>query len=373
MSNRVQQEEQSLIGTVDFRAFFETLRLRWWLIPVLVALSFVFLQAQASDLRTEPMTYVITRGYDIGHPNRALSALGLDLGVIEFPEAVTQLLILGSNETRDRISKRTGKDIEVGLPKDWDAPMIFSCNQPVREDCVQVIEAYVDEASKIRRQAIITGVRNLKTFLVAKQQIDEDPLLEPKIAALSALEKSVEITVVLVNSEEASIGSTVDDVQRPTVLLSAAAGIFFGLLVILQLSISDNRIRSARKLLRLIDITKFLGSTSKRVNALQDRRTALALYRSLSAANANCVRFLPLRESLADETPLERVAVMCGGKHVVAKPFSELSVTELADPTPDEVDVLVVQRNRDLRKDVVEAVVALSRSGRRFAGVLLVD
>lgn len=369
----MQQEEQSLIGTVDFRALFETLRLRWWLIPVFTALSFAFLQAQASDLRTEPITYVVTRGYDIGHPSRALSALGLDLGVIEFPEAETQLLILGSNETRDTITEMIGKDIEVGLPKDWDSPMIFSCNQPVREDCIRAIEAYVDEATKIRRQAIITGVRNLKTFLVAKQQIEEDPLLEPKIAALGALEQSVEISVVLVNSEEATIGSTVDEVQRPTVLLSAASGIFFGLLVILQLSISDSRVRSARKLLRLIDVSNFLGSTSKRVNAIQDRRAAIALHRGLSTANANRIRFLPLRKLLLDETPLERVAVMCGVQHLVSKPLSDLSVKELADPSPDEVDVLVVQRNRDLRKDVVEAVVALSKSGRRFAGVLLVD
>jgi len=70
---------------------------------------------------------------------------------------------------------------------------------------------------------------------------------------------------------------------------------------------------------------------------------------------------------------MERLAEMVGAQPVVAKPFSDLSVKELADLSPDEVDVLVVQRNRDLRKDVVEAVVALSKSGRRFAGVLLVD
>ena len=54
-------------------------------------------------------------------------------------------------------------------------------------------------------------------------------------------------------------------------------------------------------------------------------------------------------------------------------PFSELSVTELATPSASELDVIVVQRNHDLRADVTEVLSALSNSDRIVAGVLLVD
>jgi hypothetical protein len=54
-------------------------------------------------------------------------------------------------------------------------------------------------------------------------------------------------------------------------------------------------------------------------------------------------------------------------------PFSELSVAELATPSANELDVIVVQRNRDLRTDVIEVLSALSRSGRTLTGVLMID
>jgi len=57
---------------------------------------------------------------------------------------------------------------------------------------------------------------------------------------------------------------------------------------------------------------------------------------------------------------------------VLSKPFSELSVPELSATAPDEADILVVQRNRDYRKDVTEALMALQRTERKLVGVLLV-
>jgi len=48
-------------------------------------------------------------------------------------------------------------------------------------------------------------------------------------------------------------------------------------------------------------------------------------------------------------------------------------VAELAQPSTSELDVIVVQRNHDLRTDVVEGLSALRNSGRALAGVLLID
>jgi Mrp family chromosome partitioning ATPase len=50
-----------------------------------------------------------------------------------------------------------------------------------------------------------------------------------------------------------------------------------------------------------------------------------------------------------------------------------LGVPELAGGASATVDVIVVRRHRDLRKDAAEALAALRRSGRPVAGVLLVD
>jgi hypothetical protein len=64
---------------------------------------------------------------------------------------------------------------------------------------------------------------------------------------------------------------------------------------------------------------------------------------------------------------------MSGASHDVSRPFAELGVPELAGGTSATVDVIVVRRHRDLRRDPAEALAALRRSGRPLAGVLLVD
>ncbi|MEY4401355.1 MAG: hypothetical protein RL072_1220 [Actinomycetota bacterium] len=372
MSSQFSGHESGLLGTVDFRAFFETLRLRWWILPTIIGLSVGFLQAQKSDLRTQPETFVISRGYDLGLPNRALSALGVETGVIEFPEQEVQSLILASAETREKVAQKIGKDIPVSLPKDWEPPIVFTCNQPVREDCVQAIEAYVEQAAEIRTQALRSGIKTVKDILVAKQEINEDPLLVPKVAALQALEKNLNVQVVQVNSSEQSIGATVNDVGGPTVLIGAAAGFFISILILLQLTYSDSRVRSIRQLVRLTGPYEFLGSLGRKAEAVRDRRVALGLHCGLSATSANRIRFLPLRGSLDTES-LIRVAEMAEVQHTLADPFIELSVPELAGANPDEADVLIVQRNKDLRKDVLDALQGIQRSERHLIGVLLVD
>jgi hypothetical protein len=85
------------------------------------------------------------------------------------------------------------------------------------------------------------------------------------------------------------------------------------------------------------------------------------------------VRYIPLRNAVSNEVALQRLTVTAGTTGSVAPPFAELSVAKLSEPSTTEVDVIVVQRNKDLRKDLVEVLAALGRSGRLVAGVLLLD
>ena len=141
MVQSIPESEPSLLATVDFRAFVETLRLRWWVVPVAIALTFGFLQAQDSDLRTQPTSYVVSRGYEVGTPFAPFFALGIDVAATEFPDPMTQLLVLKSNETRREIATKLNKEVEVKLPENWEMPVTFVCNQPVKSDCENAIDA----------------------------------------------------------------------------------------------------------------------------------------------------------------------------------------------------------------------------------------
>lgn len=373
MDNRQLDNDSSLFSTVDIRAFFETLRLRWWVVPVVLAVSVGFLQAQESDLRTDPESYIVSRGYEVASPARTLLSIGVNLAYAEFPEAQTQLLILKSSEVRQEIADKLGKDIEVRVPDNWETPVTFTCNQPVKSDCVDAIDAYVAKASLLRREAISTGLQNLRSLLSDTQAAKPDAVIPTQIAAIDALQKNLEVPFALVDSFEQSVGPTVNEVRRPTYLMGVAAGLLISLLILLQLTYSDSRLRSVRQLVRLVGDEAFLGRLSSKADSVRDRRMAVALYHDLNTSSATRLRYLPLRRSVKDESVLARLTALVGCGQTVSQPFTELSVPELSKANREEVDVIIVQRNRDLRKDVFEAVTALRRSDRRLAGVILVD
>ena len=372
MGQSIPESEPSLLATVDFRAFFETLRLRWWVVPVVIALTFGFLQAQDSDLRTEPASYVVSRGYEVGTPFAPFLALGINVAATEFPDPMTQLLILKSTDTRQEIAAKIDKDVEVKLPENWEMPVTFVCNQPVKSDCEKAIDAYVDKAKELRKDAILTGVKNLRAVLSELQSEKPDPATADRILALDLLSKQVDVPFALVDGFEQEIGPTVNDVRRPTLLIGLAAGLLIALLILLQLTVSDSRVRSVRQLVRLTGTKAFLGNSKKKASPINDRRAALTIHGVLTETTTSQIRYIPLRKQPTDVSPLARLAEMCGATFNVTQPFAEMNVKELAG-SGSEVDVIVVERNRDLRADVLETLAGLHSSGRQLAGVLLVN
>lgn len=366
------ETDSSLFSTVDFRAFLETVRLRWWVIPLVLGLVVAFLQAQDSDLRTEPATYIVSRGYEIGNPQVALQGLGLNLSIIEFPDPDTQLLILRGAEVQEEISAQLGIDVSVQTPVSFETPATFTCNRPEVTECENAINAYVLKAAEIRQQAIATGVENLQKVLNRLKDTSDDPLIPRQIAALNAFANDLTVPFALVDGFEQSVGPTMGDVRRPTVVMGIAAGILISLLILLQLTFVDGRIRSARQLVRVVGASTYLGMITTRPNSIRDRRTAVSIRSKLENRSRAAVRFLPINQILQDAAVVGRAVALANVIHSVAKPISNLTVSEIVAPSDQEADVLVVQQNRDLRKDVIEAMMMLQKSGREFVGIVLV-
>jgi hypothetical protein len=85
------------------------------------------------------------------------------------------------------------------------------------------------------------------------------------------------------------------------------------------------------------------------------------------------VVYVPLRATLEDAATISNLSALAGATSVTSKPFSELTVSEIAQDVPGEVSVIVVRRNHDLRNDVLEALAGFRQSGRRLVGFLLLD
>lgn len=373
MVSEQSQSQLSPLETIDLRAFIETLRIRWWIIPAIVLATVGFLQAQESDLRTEPETTIVSRSFEISNPGRPVAALGINLSIAEFPELQTQLLILRSTEVRDEIWNEVGKEISVQLPENWETPASFTCNDPVRTDCERAIDAYVAKAIEIRREAVSSGIANLRAVLVGLQQSKPNATTLQQIAALDALSKNVDVSFVLVDGFEQSVGSTVTQVRRPTYVMGIAAGLLISLIVLLQLTYTDSRVRSVRQLVRVIDTDSYLGRVTKKSHPVRERRAAIALHQNAMKISSMKLRYLTLRQIPQDTTHLSRLAQLAEIDDFEVKSFAQLGVREITASNGETLDVVVVQRNSDLRKDVVEVLAAMRRSSRNFAGVILLD
>jgi hypothetical protein len=365
-------------------------------IPAVLAVAVGLLWAQESDLRTEPASYVVSRTYEARDPTAVLASVGIDpVSVRAFPDVNNQVLILQSVDIREEIAAKLGRDTAVTvsrskptftlvdtLESDGQSSFVFqsagvptysfSCNESARETCDAAIDAYAAKAADLRNAAFRAGLEDLKSVLESVNTSADDATLIVKISAIDELLDRLETPLVEVSRYEETVGATVSSVRRPTYTFGVIAGLIVALLILLQLTYSDRRIRSLRQLSRLAS-TSLLGALSPKPNSVQDRQVAVVLHRAISHHGATQVRLLPLRTPIRDSSAIDRMFAMLTVTTHTSAPFSELSVTELATPSASELDVIVVQRNHDLRADVTEVLSALSNSGRIVAGVLLVD
>ena len=397
MVDQQKDSDFSLLAGVDLPGFWETLKLRWWVIPIVVTAAVGFLWAQESDLRTNPGSYYISETYEARDPTAVLASVGIDpVSVRSFPDANNQLLLLQSAAVKAEIAEQLGSDVAVTvtrsqpsftlvdtLESDGKSSFVFtsagvptysfSCSEPVKSDCHAAIAAYVDKTSGIRREALAAGLADLRVVLSQVNSTSPSDTSATKLAAIEVLEQRLDTPLLKVSQYEESIGATVSSVRRPTYTFGIAAGLLVALLILLQLTFTDSRIRSMRQLTRIAGSDRVLGHLTNTPNEVGERRTALGIHGALGRSHASSVRYLPLRNAVSDDASLQRLTVTAGTKGSVAPPFAELSVAKLSEPSTTEVDVIVVQRNKDLRKDLVEVLAALGRSGRLVAGVLLLD
>ena len=397
VANQTSDSDVSLLSGIDLHAFWETFKLRWWVIPAVLAVAVGFLWAQESDLRTDPSSYYVIRTYEARDSTAVLASVGIDpVSVRAFPDANNQLLVLQSAAVRDEISAQLGIDAVVTvtrsrptftlvdtLESDGQSSFVFTsagvptysfaCREPVRADCEAAITAYVTKTVEIRREALTAGLNDLQAVLTEVQRVAPDAGVATQLAAIGVLIERVDTPLLQIAEYEEAIGATLTSVRRPTYTFGIAAGLLVSLLILLQLTYTDSRIRSMRQLTRSAGTARLLGHIAANEDAVRDRRTAVAVHHALGTSAATRLRYLPLRNPLSDSTALQRIAAMSGVVATVSVPFTELSVPELTTPATDEVDVVVVCRNRDLRTDLVEVLTALDRSGRSVAGVVLVD
>jgi len=325
-----------------------------------------------------------------------LSAVGIDPTFVRpFPDVDNQLLILQSEETRNSLVQKFPELLPVTISRtkptfslvssieaDGQSSFIFrssgiptyvfSCSEPERAFCRESIAAYVQFTAQLRKTSVMTGLNELRSVLLEAKSGTNDDQVNVKVAAIDSLLKRLETPLLRVSESEIATGATVTTVRRVTFAFGIVAGFLIGILILLQLTYSDTRIRTSRQVVRLVGSDCYLGTLYKDREVLQDKELALAIRSKMNQLGSTAMRLIPIRTDLNVDSAADVLSTILECPTTVAAPFVDLPVAELIAGSRQELDIVILRKHKDTKVDLQRVTEAFRRSGtpRRF---LLLD
>ena len=355
--------------------------------------------AQESNLQTTPSSVLVEKTYEPRDETSTLSIYGIDPASIkEFPTFQNQLetviaetsaiiadelggsvsMIITRSEPQtslthiatDKYGKQQLTMLNVGQPN-----YILSCQSSTEQDCNQAIEIYVKRISSARATAIQRGIQALADQIqsVAKQTTGDISQLQLQQTALNVVLSSTTGEMGFVSERVEARSGTVSTVKASTFLFGGAFGLVLALLIILQLTIVDDKVRNERILRTKSDLPVFLGEISKSNQDSDVTHFVAALVAQIPTAG-NSVVFIPTLKG----QNVTRLVGLCSQRitnnQIVFEEsahIDEMSVDQLS--AQSKTYVLIAAKNHSTIHDVKRNSQVLSRSNNRILGTVLVS
>ena len=388
------------IPQIELRSIWEVIRLRWWIVPLCLVVSAGLMVAQESDMQTSPASILVSKTYGPRDELANLAVFGVDLNSVkEFPSFENQLAIVRDSGPKQVLSS-LGKSVDVSVMRtepqvsmlataDGGGKQLFTvsasgqtnyvinCSAPDESTCDSAIDVFVSEIESVRRDAIIDGLRQLQTRIesVLDSLSSAQPQLELQRASINSAIDSITGKLQFVDGKSEAFGGTVSTVKISTYIFGLAVGLIIALLIILQLTLTDDKIRSPKKLRGAIDSSQFLIDLTTQTAAADLKFVLAGILHGITEANSTDVVFIPiddntklgeLFESMAEKSVQQGLAIQ------KSSALSALSTAELLNVSTKNI-VLVVTKNASRLTNLEESLTNLKQSGARVLGLLLVD
>ena len=388
------------IPQIELRSIWEVIRLRWWIVPLCLVVSAGLMVAQESDMQTSPASILVSKTYGPRDELANLAVFGVDLNSVkEFPSFENQLAIVRDSGPKQVLSS-LGKSVDVSVMRtepqvsmlataDGGGKQLFTvsasgqtnyvinCSAPDESTCDSAIDVFVSEIESVRRDAIIDGLRQLQTRIesVLDSLSSAQPQLELQRASINSAIDSITGKLQFVDGKSEAFGGTVSTVKISTYIFGLAVGLIIALLIILQLTLTDDKIRSPKKLRGAIDSSQFLIDLTTQTAAADLKFVLAGILHRLTEANSTDVVFIPID----DNAKLGELFELMAGESVQqglaiqkSSALSALSTAELLNVSTKNI-VLVVTKNASQLTNLEESLTNLKQSGARVLGLLLVD
>jgi len=383
------------VGEVELIPVAKGIISRWWIVLIAAVLGTIAMWSQESDLSTTPSITGISRIYESRDEMSLLSIVGIDPATVSpLPSFDNQILQVQEQASREKIAQQTGVNSEVTITRSEQRFSLlntaegdgktkftflsvgtptysFNCSDSTAETCNTAIDAYVAALSEIRKDSIVAGMERVKSMLSTVAQGGSANAQE-KINGINAALPLITGELALLSTSEEQHGGTITSVKKTTYGFGFIAGALIGLLIALQLTIVDKRVRSLSQLAKHVERTDILGHATSDTASIQHVAAAL-----VARANQQSITSIALVPAASAGTASDLAAKL----HAITQP---LGVSVIAQPSVSSIDaqtllsmgggsVVVAEAKRSTTDDVVKTWSVLQSAQRVVLGAILVD
>ena len=382
------------VGEVELVPVAKGILARWWIVLIAALLGTVAMWSQESDLSTTPATTEVVRTYESRDETALLTLVGIDPStVIPFPSFENQVLQVQQQAMRDSISSRIGFSASVSVSRSdqrfslansnlgdgltkftflsvGTPTYTFFCSDQSAENCNTAIDEYMLELQEIRKQSIVSGLDRLQILLESLPVRTQSNI--EKIDALKAAKPLIKGELALLSTSTTAVGATVSTVKSSTYVFGLIGGALIGLLIALQLTLTDKRVRSLSQLSKRFERRALLGVVTPEPASIQHVAAAIvARAHSLSLASVALVPVDEQTSALKLAEKLDAVTASMGVTVTSLAPVSSLSASDLVSSHSGMI--ALASRGVSHTEEIVATWSVLDSAQTPILGVLLTE
>ena len=223
---------------------------------------------------------------------------------------------------------------------------------------------------EIRKQSIVSGLDRLQ-LLLESLSLNTASNSE-KISALQAAKPLIKGELALLSATTNAVGATVSTVKSSTYAFGFMGGALIGLLVALQLTLIDKRVRSISQLSKRFDSQALLGMVTSEAASIQ--HVAAAIVARAQSLSLSSVALVPVDEAMEVQSMAERIHAVTSPMGVTVTSLvaiSTLSAGELISSSSGMI--ALASRGVSLTEDIVTTWSVLEKAQKPLLGVILAD
>ena len=382
------------VGEIELIPVAKGIIARWWIVIIAALVGVVAMWSQESDLSTTPAMTEVVRTYESRDETALLSLVGIDPATISpFPSFENQVLQVQESAMRDAIEAKIGFSVELSVSREEQRFSLintnqgdgltkftflsvgtpkysFFCSNASEEKCNIALDEYLVQLQEIRKQSIVSGLDRLQALLeslpVRTQSNSE------KIDALKAAKPLIKGELALLSTTSTSVGATISTVKMSTYVFGLIGGALIGLLIALQLTLTDKRVRSMKQLSKRFEQRALLGAVTAEPASIE--HVAAALVARAHALSISSVSFVPVDELTEAVKLTEKLDAVTASMGVVVSslaPVSSLSASDLISSNSGMV--VLASRGVSLTEEIIDTWSLLENADKPMIGVLLTE